>query len=204
MFGVDDIEIGANYPLPVTLSNFTGNKEGLKNVLKWETVNETNNKGFELQRSINGKDFGKIGEIASKATNGTSSTKLNYTFTDATPITSATNYYRLRQIDINGKESFSNVVAIKSNEVVKAQISRIYPNPVQDKLNVLLSTATAEKMTIVITDLIGKTIAQQTIETVQGDNNVLFNTTQLAKGTYLVKVYGTSNTEIATQKFVKQ
>ncbi len=204
VFGVDDIEIGANYPLPVTLSNFTGNKEGLKNVLKWETVNETNNKGFELQRSINGKDFGKIGEIASKATNGTSSTKLNYTFTDATPITSATNYYRLRQIDINGKESFSNVVAIKLNEVVKAQISRIYPNPVQDKLNVLLSTTAAEKMTVVITDLIGKTITQQTTEAVQGDNNVSFNTTQLAKGTYVVKVFSTQNAEIASQKFVKQ
>jgi Secretion system C-terminal sorting domain len=201
-FAIDDITINANEPLPITLTTFSGSREGNKNILNWQTANETNNKGFELQRSINGKEFSSIASINSKATNGSSSAVLNYSYSDDKYV-GATNYYRLKQLDKDGKFSFSNVVVIKSATITKAEISSVYPNPVQDKLNIVLNTPSTEKITVSITDLAGKTISQKNVQTVLGDNNIQFTTTQLAKGTYLVKVYA-ANTEIATQKFIKQ
>jgi hypothetical protein len=202
LFGLDSITVTANYPLPITLSVFSGVREGNKNILNWQTANEANNKGFELERSIDGKQFTKIAVINSKATNGTSNGANDYSYTDEKYF-GATNYYRLRQLDKDGKATLSNVVVLKSAQITKAQISRIFPNPVQEKLNVVLNTPTSERVTITITDLVGKTITQKFVETVQGDNNIQFNTVQLAKGTYLIKVYSNTNTEIATQKFVK-
>jgi hypothetical protein len=201
VFGIDDITINANLPLPISLTAFSGTREGSKNILSWSTSTEVNNKGFELQRSINGKDFSAISFVSSKATNGASSTVINYSFTDEKPF-SSTNYYRLRQIDNDGKATLSNVVVLKSN-LIKAEISRVFPNPVQDKLNIVLNTIGAEKLTLSITDLAGRIISTKSFETVQGDNNISFNTASLAKGTYLVKVNSSNNTELATQKFVK-
>ena len=202
LFAVDDITVTANFPLPIKLSTFTGTREGTKNILHWTTASETNNKGFELQRSANGKEFSAITFVSSKAINGSSSAIINYNYNDEKPL-AGTNYYRLRQLDNDGKESLSAVVILKSAQITKAEISRVYPNPVQDKLNIVLNTPSSEKVNISITDLAGKIISTKTIETVSGDNNIQFNTAKLAKGTYFIKVNSSSNSELATQKFVK-
>ncbi len=201
VFGIDDITINANFPLPVSLTAFSGTREGTKNILSWSTSTEVNNKGFELQRSVNGKDFSDIAFVNSKAANGASSSVINYSFTDEKPLIS-TNYYRLNQLDKDGKSTLSNIVVLKSAQI-KAEISRVYPNPVQDKLNIVLNTIGTEKVTVSITDLAGRIISTKSIETLQGDNNISFNTAALAKGTYLIKVNSSSNSELATQKFVK-
>ena len=104
------------FPLPITLTSFTGVREGTRNILIWSTANETNNKGFELQRSANGEKFSSIASINSKAENGNSSSVLNYTYNDDKPL-AGTNYYRLRQLDKDGKESFSNIVVLKSASI---------------------------------------------------------------------------------------
>jgi hypothetical protein len=197
--GLDDINFST--VLPIKLNSFIGSREGNKNVLNWQTANEINNKGFELQRSTNGKEFTSIATVNSKAENGNSATILNYSYSDDKYF-ATTNYYRLIQLDRDGKSSYSNIVLVKS-PIVKTEISRMYPNPVKEKLNVVLTTLSASKLIISVTDLVGKTIATKSIETTQGDNIVSFNTAPLAAGTYLVKVYA-ANTEIATEKFIKQ
>jgi hypothetical protein len=198
VFGIDDIAINANFPLPVSLTSFTGTRSGNKNILNWTTSTETNNKGFELQRSVNGKEFTTITFVNSKSNNGVGA---DYIYSDEKPL-AGTNYYRLNQLDKDGKSTLSNVVVLKSAQI-KAEISRVFPNPVQDKLNIVLNTIGAERVTVSITDLAGRLISSKSLETVQGDNNISFNTASLAKGTYLIKVNSSSNSELATQKFVK-
>lgn len=202
LFAIDSITIEANPPLPIKLTSFTGTREGSKNVLSWETANEQNNKGFELQRGLDGKEFKAIAFVNSKATTGNSSTALNYSYTDLKPA-NANNYYRLRQVDINGKESFSNVVVIKTIQNTKAEITTVYPNPAKEKINIILNTVNAEKVTVKITDLAGRVVSVKNIETLIGDNNVQFSTANFATGTYMIKVTTANNVEIATQKFVK-
>ena len=191
------------FPLPITLTNFSGVREGTRNILNWTTANEANNKGFELQRSANGEKFSSIATINSKAENGNSSSVLYYSYNDEKPLTS-TNYYRLKQMDKDGKESFSNIVVLKSASITKAEITRVYPNPVAEQLNIVLNTPNSEKVSIRITDLVGKTIAEKALQTNQGDNNIQFNTSNLSRGTYLIKIFSSSNSEMSIQKFIKQ
>jgi hypothetical protein len=202
VIGLDSITVSANTPLPVKLLNFEGRREGNKNSLQWKTSNELNNKGFEIQRGFNGAQYTTIGFINSKATNGNSAATLSYNFVDEKPLTT-NNYYRLRQVDLNGKENFSNVVVLRPSTTVKAEITKLYPNPVSERLNVVLNTVSSEKVTLNLTDLTGRIIEIRNIETTVGDNNINFNTSRLAKGTYMIKVTTLSNIEIATQKFVK-
>ncbi len=189
--------------VPVNLTTFTGVKEGNRNILNWSTANETNNKAFELQRSANGEKFSSIATINSKAENGNSSSVLTYSYNDEKPLT-GTNYYRLRQLDKDGRESYSSIVVLKSISITKAEITRVYPNPVAEQLNVVVNTPSSEKVNIRITDLVGKTIAEKMLQTNQGDNNIQFNTSALSRGTYLIKIFSSSESEMSIQKFIKQ
>lgn len=106
--------------MPVTLAAFRVVNNDEANLLIWETVSETNNLGFEIERSADTKNFEKIGFV-----DGIGDSKKNkvYRFTDHTPL--QTSYYRLRQIDYDGKFEYSRIVSVKFDKVVFS----VYPNP---------------------------------------------------------------------------
>ena len=187
--------------LPVSLADFNGRSEGSVNILTWNTKSESNNKGFELQRSADGANYTTIGNIASKAENGNSSVQLNYQFNDARPL-SGINYYRLKQVDYDGRFSFSGVVTLKS-KVSEIIISSVYPNPARNEVKLVISSPAAERATVVVTDLTGKVIVQRSVQLAMGDNHQQFNIQSLSAGTYLVKLVCDSGCETAVQRFVK-
>jgi hypothetical protein len=196
-----NVTMGTTYT-PIVLSSFTGYKESNKNILNGETASEQNNTGFEIQKSTDGIEFKKIGFVLSKAENGTSSFEIKYNYTDASPA-NGTNYYRLRQLDKDGKEFISNVVALKSN-VKLVEIVSLYPNPVKDNLNVSVNSAITEKVSLVITDISGRTVIQQKYPLNNGVNNIQVKTATLVAGTYFIKITGSDNNEIATERFIKK
>lgn len=161
-------------PLPVNLIYFAGKNEKAGNVLEWVTASEQNNQGFEIERSSNNLKFIKIGE--NKGENASYEQK-TYSFTDKN-IGGNSFYYRLKQIDYNGKYNYSKIIFVeptKNNEI------NIYPNPV---INSLTIEAESES-NIQIFDLIGKQIP------------VIFsklstyyhgNLTEIPKGIYVVKI----------------
>jgi len=187
--------------LPVTFAEFTGRKEGNLNLLSWKTVTESNNKGFELQRSADGKTFSTIAHIASKAENGNSTSAINYAYTDARPL-SGNNYYRLKQVDKDGRYSYSDIVVLKA-KASDFRISSIYPNPAVAELNLVITSTAVERATIVITDLSGKAVSQISTQLVSGDNMQQVNVRSLSTGTYMIKVVSGSGIETAVQRFVK-
>lgn len=200
IIGLDNIVVKANLTLPVTLTSFTGKKEGNNNILSWTTANELNNKGFEVLRSADGTNFSSIGFEASK--NNTTTSATSYNFVDEKAL-AGTNYYQLKQIDKDGKSTLSNVVVLKS-ATRKLEISTVYPNPANDKLNAVISSDKEEKITVSITDLAGKVVSSQQVSTTNGSTNVFFNLQGLSKGTYLLRLTSTKNNEIQIEKFVKQ
>lgn len=202
IIGLDNITVRGNMGLPVTFVSFTGIKEGKNNILKWETANELNNKGFELMRSADGKVFSTIGAVGSLAADGNSSSRLNYKFVDD-KVLNGTNYYQLKQIDKDGKTSLGNVVVLNGEKIKGTEISNIYPNPATVKLNVIITNENEEKVTLNITDLAGRVLSNKVIALNAGSNNIELNTSSLSSGTYLVKVIKSTN-EIVLQKFVKQ
>ncbi|RQO32627.1 hypothetical protein DBR32_03275 [Taibaiella sp. KBW10] len=119
-------------PLSVTLQNFSVEKYGFAARLKWETLSEQNNKGFELQRSADGINWEILGFEASKSSSGNSSEPLLYSYIDTAPL-SGSNYYRLNNIDYDGKQQYSSVQMLKFNH--NASVA-IYPNPVRSELSI--------------------------------------------------------------------
>jgi 1,4-alpha-glucan branching enzyme len=118
----------ANLALPVELMTFNAKLIQNNNaLLVWVTASEKNNSHFELERSTDGKDFTKVGEVKGK---GNSTTQSKYEFTDKN-LTNGTHYYRLRQVDFDGKNELSHIVSVSSNKNIKF---KIYPNPTTDKL----------------------------------------------------------------------
>ncbi len=199
--GAFNITVTGPAVLPVTLVDFKGEKAGSANRLIWTTSTEINNMGFELERSADGRNFTSLTFVASKAENGNSNSTLNYSYNDVRPL-SGNNYYRLKQIDKDGKSTYSDIIALKS-KATDITLSSVYPNPATRELNMIITSPKAEKVTIVVTDLTGKIIMQQNAQLVIGDNQSQMNVQQLAAGTYLVKAICANGCETAVQRFVK-
>lgn len=189
--------------LPISLTSFTGSKVGTINKLVWNTAGEQNNKGFELQRSADGVNFSSLEFVNSKATNGNSTSNLNYVFNDEKPL-KGTSYYRLKQVDNDGKSSLSNVVVINGNKVATIELSNLYPNPVKDKLNLIISNEANRKVDLIVTDLSGKIVLTQSQTVSIGDSNIQLNVEKLASGSYILKAVCNDGCESSLRKFVKQ
>ncbi|MBX2930825.1 MAG: choice-of-anchor J domain-containing protein [Chitinophagaceae bacterium] len=194
--------IFSNAATPVTFTSFTGEKSGNRNILSWTTATEANNKGFELQRSVNGIEFSTVTFIPSKAENGTSNVELAYTYTDKASSTNI--YYQLKQIDKDGKYAYSNTVVIKGEKPTRFDIVNIYPNPAKDRLSVTVTAPKASQATLTITDMTGKIVMQQNNQLTLGENNISINVVALNTGNYIIKLSCADGCESSIQKFIKQ
>jgi parallel beta-helix repeat protein len=188
--------------LPVTGLELKGELSGTANKLSWSTAMETNNRGFEVQRSADGNNFSTLGFVATKADNGNSSSLLGYGYSDARPFAGNT-YYRLKQLDKDGRVSYSNIVLL-GRKVSDITLSGVYPNPAERELNLVIISPRAEKVTIVVTDLRGKIVMQEATQLVNGQNQQQLNIRSLAAGTYIIKAVCANGCETAVHRFVKQ
>ncbi len=130
---VEDYYIPFATALPVELSQFSVTKKEENLVLlTWQTASEQNSKGFEIERSEDGLLWNTIGHVASKAMNGNSSSVLHYDFADNSPL-QGRNFYRLKQLDFDGRFDFSKVLWIQMDAVSRI---RLYPNPTSGIINI--------------------------------------------------------------------
>lgn len=122
-------------PLPVELSAFTARAEGAAAVqLAWATASELRNDHFEVERSADGKTFAALGTVDGA---GTSSTAHAYGFRDAKlPFGATILYYRLRQVDTNGRATYSPVRSVQLNGAALAPQLQAYPNPAHGAVSV--------------------------------------------------------------------
>jgi hypothetical protein len=190
--------------LPVSYLNFSGYKSGSKNTLKWTTGSEQNNVGFDVQRSTDGTNYTTIGFVNSLANAGNSTSSLSYTFDDNAPAASKKNYYRLIQKDFDGNGRQSNVVLINGDKPGTVGIGGLFPNPASSQLNVIVDAPSRQDVTLVVMDVMGKTIKQKQVNVEIGSNTVSLEIGNLAAGSYLVKVICKSDCEPVVSKFIKQ
>ncbi len=187
--------------LPVSLINLKGEATGATNTISWTTVAESNNKKFVIERSINGSDFLPIGDVASKASNGNSTTALFYSFVDLSPKNGKV-FYRLRQEDNNSNSKLSATVHITRNVKTTMEIVSIYPNPATTTVGVSVTVPVQEKLTMVVLDMTGRILSSKTISAGSGTNLIPLDVSSLGKGTYIIKVLCESGCE-SNSKFVK-
>lgn len=191
---------GTDNVLPFTKITFTGTKNGSGNVLRWNVENELNNRGYELQRSIDGVNFSEISFTQSK-NYSSSAANLEYGFTDLRPFNGNT-YYRLKIMDNDGSFKFSNVVLVRGLKATTISISGIYPNPSKSYLNVIITSPEQKEVNLQITDMSGKLIKTIVNKVVDGDNLVTLSLNNLAKGVYNLSVIDGANTS-KTISFIK-
>lgn len=165
--------------IPVELVSFTGKKNNKVNELTWTTASELNNKGYQIERNQGMEDnWQAIGFVGAKGKAAA------YSFQDADVATTSTFYYRLRQMDLDGKETVSKVIAISDN--VKTKL-KAYPSVTTG----LLTIDAEENSTFQVVNLLGQTI-------LAGKITQRLDVSALPQGTYILKV-GSEQT-----KFIKR
>ena len=189
-------------PLPVTVASFDAKRIGTDALVSWSTAQETNNKGFNVQVSTDAKTYRTIGFVASETPN--SSSLRSYSFTDTEKNKIGVRYYRLQQIDTDGKTAFFAPRAITfEGRATEAGIVA-YPNPYTTELRVGLNSAISGSALARITDMTGRVISQQVLPVAIGSNDLpLDSMNGLKNGLYLLNLTLPSG-ETKTMKVVKQ
>jgi len=180
--------------LPVTLTFFTAQQQKDKILLNWQTAKEQNCRGFEIQRSSSAGDYRAIAFVNSKALTGNSEVLLDYGYTDMDNLQGAgIVYYRIKQVDLDGKSIFSEVRPVKIN--IKAGDISVIPNPAAGFAKVILPAGSGPA-DIMLHDNTGKTIKSWNgvVDQLQLDN--------LVKGIYILRVFIKQTGEIKVKKII--
>ncbi len=195
-FGIAGI---SSNPLPVSLTSFTALAKAKDANLTWTTAAEMNNKGFEVERSIDGKSFTKVAFVKGA---GNSNVKVDYVLTDANAfVNSNILYYRLKQVDFNGKSTYSQIVKVGVN-TESVNVVSAYPNPFTTDYNVSLTSAKSGEATIVMVDMQGRKVANISTSVNAGVNTIpVNNMATIDKGVYFISVTVAGETQ--TIKLVK-
>jgi hypothetical protein len=183
--------------LPVRLVDFSAKAENETDArLTWETASEENNRGFYIERSLDGTHWGEIQFIPTNAEAGNSRTRQNYDYKDMDVYSgtgSATYYYRIRQEDMNGANEYvGKVQAVRFNTSMPALMT-VYPNPAQNRLNIALKDGAPVRYCIV--DLSGKSA-------LTGCYASPIDISRLPPSQYQVTVYDITGNVLGTQKII--
>lgn len=168
--------------LPVELISFEGVASGDNADLTWATATERNSSHFDVERSLDGVTFEKVGEVAA---NGTTSTEQNYSYTDAgIGLATEVAYYRLKQVDLDGTSQYAQTIVRVAFEGSGVE-TKLYPNPVMRGSTVTIESA--EIKTVEIYGVNGQLVGQ---EFANGARVYTISTSDLSAGAYILVVNG--------------
>jgi len=190
---VEGFGVGApDIILPVSMLDLTGSLVKGNGLLNWKTSTEINNKGFEVQKSTDGRTFTNIGFVNG---NGTTNVPHNYSFTDNF-VLQPMNYYRLQQMDNDGHTAYSNTITIAKNNISNTVL--VQQNPFVSKLNLIIGGTLSGNVEIRIFDIAGR----QVYATNQPAQNIIsINGANWPAGTYIATAIW--NNKLYTFKVIK-
>jgi len=182
-WALDNITVIAWDVTPVELTSFAANVNGTNVNLNWSTATETNNSGFQVERS-NGSAFEVVGFVAG---NGTTTQIQNYSFTDQN-LAAGKYSYRLKQIDFNGTFEYSNT--IEADVTVKEfSLSQNYPNPFNPSTKISFSLASDSKVSLKVFDVLGQEVATLfNGQMTAGVKDVVFDASKMNSGVYFYRI----------------
>jgi Zn-dependent metalloprotease len=190
------VDNNANVPLPVTLVSLTAKLRGPDALLAWKTAQELHNRGFNVERSRDGNRFEVLGFVAG---HGTSSQNTAYEFVDRQVPPTGTFYYRLQQLDYDGKARYSPVVTVRATSKTDA-LATLHPNPAQDWVYLTFS-GNPSPVTVTLLGVDGRRVWQQEVSKTSATPLAL-PIAQLPAGVYLVQV--TDGGTVETHRLLKQ
>ena len=167
-------------PLPVELLSFHAKANSNQAVLTWATASETNNDKFVIEKSDNGTQWTVAGEVKG---NGTTNTMHSYNFTDNA--ISAHQYYRLKQVDLNGAFSYSNIELVTFGRKTNTPVT-LLANPIREQIQFNLNGNVLNQAILEIYSTAGVLVKKQILTEGNLQNGI--NISNLAPGIYLYKI----------------
>ncbi len=177
-------DLGSAATLPVKFTNFSANAISNKQVgLSFSVEDVQDHESFTIERSQNGKDFDEIFKSSDHFQNGARAT---LTHTDDLTFTAKTLYYRVKQCDINGKCTYSEIrkVMFASDKHV-----RIFPAPATNVFTLNYTAEASTRINVSIVDAAGTIVMQETKAVRAGENSLPFKIEKLKAGTYSVLIH---------------
>jgi len=178
------LQINGDDNVPVEFTSFTatGNVDVVN--LQWITASETNNQGFEVQRS-NGSDFETIAFVEGF---GTTTESQVYTYSDKS-VEVGSYTYRLKQIDFDGTSSYSNEIEVDVPAPSVFALDQNYPNPFNPSTQIAFRLAVDSKVSLKVFDVLGQEVATLVnTNLVAGAQTVNFDASALNSGVYLYRI----------------
>ncbi len=174
-------------PLPVELTSFTSAASAEGVTLMWTTASETNNKGFEVERSNDGNVFSGIGFVSG---HGTTTEVHNYIYTDKPENNNGgVLYYRLKQVDLNGQCNYSQVLTVKFDIPTHYSLEQNYPNPFNPATTIRYTVPQNGPVTIKLYDVTGREVATLVNEVKSvGSYDLKIDASGLASGVYIYRM----------------
>ncbi|MCL4708120.1 T9SS type A sorting domain-containing protein [bacterium] len=172
-------------PVPVEFSGLSARAGETGVTLSWQTISETNNYGFEVQRSRDKQNFNKIGFVKGQ---GTTTQACSYSFIDRS-VRRGKHAYRLKQIDTDGRHSFSQTVEISLDGPTGFELMQNHPNPFNHQTIIFYTLAESGFVSMKIYDIHGKEVANL-VQTIQnaGNYSTNFVAKGMASGLYFCKI----------------
>jgi hypothetical protein len=188
------------YVVPVELSSFTGNVENKNVTLSWVTATETNNLGFEIERSTDNSTFETIAFVEG---NGTTTEPKNYSYIDKN-LTMNDYYYRLKQLDTDGSYEYSNTIQVSVGVPENFELSQNYPNPFNPSTKISYSLPIQSRVTLKVFDILGEEV-MTLVNGVQdaGVYDIEFNAGSLASGVYFYRLQAGDFMQIKKMNLIK-
>jgi subtilisin-like proprotein convertase family protein len=182
--------------LPVNWLSFTATKNQKNTVeLQWATTNEINNSYYEIEKSSDGASFSNIGKI--NAGNNPASID-QYVFNDVRPY-EGINYYRLKQVDKDGRFTYSKIVSVTIDALSSKYL--VYPNPAID-LTTVKMLSDAKDLSVKLTDASAKVVYKKTLKSIKAGEELQIPIKGLARGLYILTL--STQNGIANEKILVQ
>ncbi|MEO0472229.1 MAG: T9SS type A sorting domain-containing protein [Bacteroidota bacterium] len=180
--------------LPVEFSYVEGINQDARNEIRWATASEENLDYFQLEKSLDGKDFELLGE--QKALGSGSQYQLYDEFAAV-----GQNYYRIVGVDLNGSRTLSETITV-TRTFANFAIHEVAPVPMQDQVSIRLSTENDGRTELAVLDLAGREVLRNRYDLPAGTNEIELNTSTLPSGVYFLRFL--RNGQALVKKVIKQ
>lgn len=188
---------GAQNPLPVELISFDAKPKGNAVELTWVTASEKDNAYFEIQRSINGKDFERITTVKGA---GNSITTIEYLTMDESPV-AGTSYYQLKQVDFDGTSDYSKIATVNYKFGRNFELISISPSMASTFTQLTINVKDPDEVITYIYDNKGDLLKKDKHVVLEGYNDLKLDVSNFPTGVYYVTV--NSSNEFINAKFIK-
>ena len=201
-FAIDDIQFAtcpSGGPLPVDFLTISAARQGGAVAIKWSTASEVNNKYFYVEKSIDGSSWVTINSVNGA---GNSNISRSYSSYDAKPV-AGYNYYRIKQVDVDGRAQYSDVVKVNIN--IDKTGASVLTNPFVSNITVDFLSTAAQTVSVRLTDVSGKLIGTERWKIAKGSSRVTYDKVpNIQRGMYILTIMDSNGSVIFNNKLIKE